>query len=288
MTVEFVMENLEKYTYPNIKKQIQSIEIKNPILAVSVRKDGNLIGLCLSEFDSSQSSSEIFSFYIDPDYRNTGIGNELLVKTEQILAQKGFEKVRVYYWSSWPSFQSTMHILKKQKYSEPEKLMHVFKTDIKRVVKIPWKKNIELPEGYEIIPWSWVSPDEKKEILAEQEFSPFFPEYLSPFQTEDKICFQTSLALKKDGNVIGWLMVYWNSPTTLEYNNLFIRKEFREGLKVPMEMIKKASLLQAEMGVPNILWSVGQENPLLEIYFDGKFGDYSDKATIYRSEKKLN
>jgi len=104
MTVEFVMENLEKYTYPNIRKQIQSVEIKNPILAVSVKKDDNLIGLCLSEFNSQKSSSEIFSFYIDPEYRNKGLGQELQIRTEQILAQKGFQEFISYFWSSWISF----------------------------------------------------------------------------------------------------------------------------------------------------------------------------------------
>lgn len=287
MTVEFVMENLEKYTYPNIKKQIQSIEIKNPILAVSVRKDDNLIGLCLAEYDSDQPVSEIFSFYIDPDYRNKGIGNEMLLKTEQILQHKGFKAISCYYWSSWPSFEATKHILTKQGYSEPEKLMHVFKTDIERVAKIPWKENVVLPEELEIVQWSWVSPDEKAELLNEQEINPFFPAYLSPFSHEDKIAYYTSLALKKNDKVVGWLMTYWNDRETLEYNNLFIKKEHRESLKIPMEMIKTASMLQVQQGVHNILWSVGQENPQLESYFDGKFGDYSDKATIYRSVKNL-
>ena len=287
MTVEFVMDNLEQYTYPNIRKQIQSVDIQNPILAVSVKKDEKLIGLCLSEFDSQKSSSEIFSFYIDPDYRNKGLGQELQIRTEQILAQKGFKEVIVYFWSSWSSFEPTKQILKKLNYSEPQKLMHVFKTDIERVVKIPWKEDIELPEGYEIVPWSWVSPDEKKDLLDEQEFHSFFPEYLSPFSSQDKIAFHTSIALRIHGKIAGWLMTYWNSPTTIEYNNLFIRKEYRESLKIPFEMIRKASILQVEQGVPNILWSVGQENPKLETYFDEKFGDYSDKATIFMAIKKL-
>ena len=106
MTVEFVTDNLEKYTFPNIRKQIQSIDIKNPILAVSVRKGNNIIGLCIAEFDDSQDHSEIFSFYLDPQYRNKGIGQELLNKTEQILSQKGFEEVRNYFWSSWESFSA--------------------------------------------------------------------------------------------------------------------------------------------------------------------------------------
>lgn len=165
MTVEFVMENLEKYTFPNIRKQIQSVEIKNPILAISVKSGEDLVGLCLSEFDSDQTASEIISFYIDPDYQHRGIGYEMLTKTEQILTQKGFSEVRVYYWSSWESFEATKHMLKKQGYSEPEKLMQVFTTDINRVVKIPWKKHVELPDGYEIVQWSWVSPDDKKALL---------------------------------------------------------------------------------------------------------------------------
>lgn len=287
MTVEFVMENLEKYTFPNIRKQIQSVDIKNPILAVSVRKDDNLVGLCLSEFNSSKNSSEIFSFYIDPAHRNEGLGQELQIRTEQILAQKGFTEVRCYFWSSWESFEVSKRILEKLNYSEPEKLMHVYKTDIKRVSHIPWKENVVLPEGYEIVQWSWVSPEEKKELKDEQEFKPFFPEYLSPFNSEDKIAFHTSLALKNKGSIIGWLMTYWNDSDTIEYNNLFIKKEFRESLKIPFEMIKKASLLQVEQGIPNILWSVGQENPKLEEYFDTKFGDFSDKATIYRAYKNL-
>ena len=196
MTVEFVTENLERYTYPNIRKQIQSIEIKNPILAVSVRKQNNIIGLCIAEFDLSQTYSEIFSFFIEPDYRNRGIGKELLNKTEQILSQKGYEEVRCYFWSSWESHEATRRILIDQNWSEPEKLMHVFRTDIERVSNIPWRKNVILPEGYEIIPWSWISPDDKKEIKDEQEFMPFYHESLSPFYHEDKIACHTSLGLK--------------------------------------------------------------------------------------------
>lgn len=287
MTVEFVTENLEKYTFPNIRKQIQSIDIKNPILAVSVRKNNDIIGLCIAEFDLGQSYSEIFSFYIDPEYRNKGIGQELLNKTEQILSQKGYEEMRTYFWSSWESHEATRHMLKAQNWSEPEKLMHVFRTDIERVSNIPWRKNVILPEGYEIVPWSWISPDEKKEIKDEQEFMPFYHESLSPFYHEEKIAFHNSLGLKFKGRVIGWLLTYWNSPTNLEYNNLFIRKEFRTGIKIPLEMIRIASMRQVEQGVPDILWSVGEENSLLEHYLDKKFGDYSDKATIFRAVKRL-
>lgn len=288
MTVEFVTDNLEKYTFPNIRKQIQSIDIKNPILAVSVRKENNIIGLCIAEFDDSQNHSEIFSFYLDPQYRNKGIGQELLNKTEQILSQKGFEEVRNYFWSSWESFEATKHIVEKQGWSKPEKLMHVFRTDIARVSNIPWRENIVLPEGYEIIPWSWVSPDEKKEIKEEQEFMPYFPDSLSPFYHEERLAYYTSLALKYKDKVVGWLLTYWNSPTTIEYNNVFIRKDFRLGMKMPLEMIRIASMKQVEQNVPDILWSVGKENRLLEQYLDKKFGDYSDKATIYRATKKLN
>ncbi len=288
MTIEFVRENLEKYTFPNIRKQIQSIDIKNPILAVSVRKDNNIVGLCIAEFDDSKSYSEIISFYIEPEFRNEGIGQELLNKTEQILSQKGFREVRTYFWSSWESTESTKHILEKQEWSEPEKLMHVFRTDIARVSNIPWRDNVILPEGYEIIPWSWVSPDEKKEIKDEQEFMPFFSESFSPFYHEDRLAYYTSLGLKYNDKVIGWLLTYWNSPATIEYNNVFIRQEFRLGIKIPLEMIRIASMKQVEQNVPDILWSVGEENSLLEQYLDKKFGDYSDKATIYRSSKGLN
>lgn len=288
MTVEFVMENLEKFTFPNIKKQIQSVEINNPIMAVSVSRNETMIGLCIAEFNSSKNYSEIFSFYIDPKYRNSGIGKEMLNKIEQVLKQKGFNEVRCYYWSSWESALATEQILRNQNWESPVKLMNIFTTDIKRVMKIPWKDNIELPQTYKIIPWSWVNPDEKKEIQNEQAFLPFYPEYLSPFKNEEKIAFHTSLALKFQNKIIGWLMTYWNSADTLEYNNLFVKKEFREGLKIPMEMIRKASILQAEQGVSGIIWSVGHENQLLEQYFDRKFGEYCDKSTIFASIKKLN
>lgn len=287
MTVEFVMENLEKYTFPNIRKQIQSVDIKNPIMALSVTKDDNIVGLCISEFDSANKYSEIFSFYIDPAHRNSGIGSELLRKTEQILRQKGFEELRCYIWDSWESSEATKKMIVKQGWGEPQKLMQIFKTDTKRVVNIPWKENIELSKDYEIIPWSWISPEEKKEIQDEQEISEFYPEYLSPINHQERIAFHTSLALKFKKKVIGWLMVYWNSPDTLEYNNLFIKKDYRESLKVPMEMIRKASLLQVEQGVPNILWTVGHENPKLEEFFEKKFGDYGDKAIIYGASKRL-
>lgn len=288
MTVEFVMENMEQYTFPNIRKQIQSIDIKNPILAVSVKNEDKIIGLCISEFDSSQSYSEIFSFYIDPEYRNQGIGKELLNKTEQILTRKGYEEVRAFYWSSWESFGATNHIVTRQNWSPPQKLMHVFKTDIARITKIPWRENIHLPEGYEIVPWAWISPDEKKSLADEQVFMPFFPDHLSPFYHEDKIAHHTSLALKYKGLITGWLLTYWNSPSTIEYNNLFIRKEYRLGIKIPLEMIRIASMKQVEQGVPDILWSVGEENVLMEQYLDKKFGNYSDKSTIYTSSKKLH
>ncbi len=287
LTIEFVKENLEKYTFPNIRKQIQSIEIKNPILAVSVRNNNDIVGLCIAEFDFSQPCSEIISFYLDPEFRNQGIGQELLNKTEQILRQKGYEEVRTYFWSSWESFKPTKHILKKQAWSEPEKLMDVFRTDIGRISEIPWRENVQLPEGYEIVPWSWVSPDEKKEIRDEQEFIPFYDEAYSPFLHTEHLAYYTSLALKFRDKVIGWLLSYWNSTSTIEYNNVFIRKEYRVGIKIPLEMIRIASMKQIEQNVPDIIWSAGQENTLLERFLDRKFGLYSEKATIYRASKML-
>jgi GNAT superfamily N-acetyltransferase len=287
MTLEFVMENLEKYTFPSIHKQIHAVEITNPIIAVSARKDGDLIGMCLVNYEPEMSHCEIISFYIEPRFRDQGLGSLLLEKTERILEHKGFEQVRTFFWSSWESVESTRHMLKKQEWEEPVKLMQLFRTDIEGLKKIPWRENVDIPEDYAIVPWSWISPYEKKIIREEQDFLAFYPEHLSPFLNQNKIDYHNSIALKYKGKVVGWHMSYWYSPTTLEYSNLFIRKEHRTGMKVPLEMIRRASMMQIEQGVPEVIWLVGLENPNLEEYFESKFGEWCKKIEIFRSVKSL-
>lgn len=287
MSVEFVMENLEKYTFPSIHKQIHAVEIRNPIIAVSARESGDLAGLCLINYEPDKSHCEIISFYIEPEFRNKGLGVRLMEKTEQILAHKGFELVRTFFWSSWESVEATRYMLASQDWNEPVKLMQLFRTNTEGLKNIPWRENVDLPEGYSILPWSWISPYEKNIIKEEQEFLSFYPEHLSPFLNEEKIDYHNSIALKFKGKVVGWHMSYWYSPSTLEYSNLFIRKEHRTGMKVPLEMIRRASMLQIEQGVPEVIWLVGLENPALEEYFENKFGKWCEKIEIFESVKEL-
>lgn len=86
-----------------------------------------------------------------------------------------------------------------------------------------WSREAVLPASYVIAPWVSLTPEERRTLQQSQENERWIPENLIPFHFEKNLEPRTSLVLRREERVVGWLLTHHLDSTTLEYSNLFVR-----------------------------------------------------------------
>ena len=228
--------------------------------------------------------AELLSLFVQAEYRNQGIATNLLNKIEQILAQRGCQKVTIVYMTGKPTTPVLEHLLQKYHWSKPESRMLVCKTDI-RILNAPWIEMYEkLPSSFTIFPWCELTDRERATIQKQQEQENWIREDLIPFKYEQDMEALTSLGLRYQGQVVGWLISHRIAPDTIRYSCGWVKEDLQK-TGCLLALIVKASKRQARAKIPNALWSVPVEFAN-KVRFDQFMRDYFSSVAETRGAFK--
>lgn len=288
ISLKEIIDKYEHFTFPNIRKKAINVGLLDPLLSVIARRNDKIAGMVIAEFNKHKPAAEIVSLYIDPQYRNKGLASRLLKLTEENLAKSGYKRARMILWSNWNSFELGKRLLNKNGWSHLFEIMIIVRATIDSSAELNWELTDDvLINQYEILPWVNISSQLKKELATDQERNNIFPPYLSPFQKENKIEKQCSLGVVMKGIIIGWNICYRQNRDTVEYNNLFIREEYRKS-GLAQHLILKSVKLQRENNIPNIIGVFDVENVPVYEWYSKKMEKFLTSSTkIYQSYKDL-
>ena len=262
ITYNHVIEKIESLTFPPIRKKMQIMPLHEPYTGVWALKDKQIIGLILAD-KSPAGISEIFSFFVVPDERNKRIGSQLLILIENSLRNQGIQQVQTRYRSDWGSLAVIERMLKTNGWENPLLIRVIAEIDIRHFIDTPWPK-VKLPSDYTLFNWNELTKADRSAIdlmIKNKEVPPEF----NPYQNPDKIFLPVSFGLRNKGVIIGWNIVYSLSDETKEYNNLFIRKEFRK-LGHAITLIHRSTGEQYKLNIPKATWLINADNePTLKI-----------------------
>ena len=271
-----VFEKLDRLTYPSLKQHWQYQQPQGELIGIVAKTQDRNVGLIVAEIDRSTPQAKILSFFVLPQYRQQGIGTELMQRLTDFLSlQCG--QITVEYRATDLTELALESILARQKWRSPKTTFTLVKTDIK-IAQAPWLYKYPLPNSFTIFPWTKLTATEKAELAQRRDYPPS----LSPLTKDPRLESLNSLGLRYRGKIIGWCLTHRIDKDTIRYSTLYVEPKFQKlgrGISLVAEAIKR----QMNHGnIPYGKWSIAPDNHLMSRFNRRHLLPYS----IFASESR--
>lgn len=254
------------FTFPLYHANLKALGPGSPTVAIGASEGDTPLGLGLA------TDNTILSIFVKEERRNEGIGTRLLEQLECALAERGCEKAHVSFLSGQPGAPAFARLLEKRMWSAPVAHMLICRSGT-NMRHAPWLRFDTVPPPYTITPWAEVTDEEIREIDRTHAEDPWIPAELVPSIQEKDFEPINSLALRRDGTIVGWLICHRIEPDTIRYTTSFVRKDIQSmGRVVPL--YAQAVRLQISAGVFKGVWAVPYHHPRMINFAKKHFGPY--------------
>lgn len=191
--------------------------------------------------------AEVICFFIDPQHRHQGLALRLFSALEQELPKDGTQLVLFAYPTGTPNTLAIEQLLKKAQWTEP-KVIHIHCRFDGPIFNPPWlNRQEQLPEGFQIFPWSDLQPFERERLIHQEKHN-LIPREVSPFREEEKIELLNSFGLRHMGDIIGWMITHRLNDDTIGYTSLYILRKWQYS-GIAIELLRTAILSQKQSTV---------------------------------------
>lgn len=266
-----VIQQFNNLTFPRLNQQATARKFNEPLVIVVARNAQQYIGATVIELHPN-GIAKLLSWYVLPPFRGLGIGKELLIQTEKVLHKNKFVSINLNYRSDWTNATTFEYILEKRKWETPKTLTYFCKSSMDIIIDAPWMHKLQLPKGMELFLWKEVTQKEKQEILHKKQTQNWYPNVLSPFQHENKMDLATSVGLKYEGEIIGWMITHRLKSDTVEFTAAFVDQNAlggglrKQSLFLPI-LAKSLNYLK-EDGSKYGIWQMQVDNPSIQKFVD--------------------
>ena len=291
MTVATAVRDYESLTFPSIRKQSANRSITEPLVTMAASSGERFVGLGLAEVFPRGDRARILSLYVQPEHRRRGVGTALLAHLERALTQENCARVTLFYRSHWSSVPAIERLLEKRGWTPPRAHLLIGKTTTERIAEAPWLYESRLSHGLSVVPWTELSAEAAAAIRRrqEEEEGGWYPRMLNPFQVEDRIEGLNSLALRRDGEVVGWMITHRTAPDTIQYTSLFLDPELQgQGCGLPLLAEAVRRQVEAAEEIPNGIFQVAVGNRAMTAFLNRHLRTYLNAIKeLRRSHKRL-
>lgn len=245
-------------TYPKIQNRWSRKAPRGKLVGIVAEVSTKQVGLILADVFSIQPNqppeAEVISLFVLPQYRNQGIGRNLIEKLEAGLIRLGCTQMNVTYKST-PITTSILEPLLKQQNWQPPKISFLLgKTTTEKVSQAPWVRKYPLSDKFTVFPWHELTNADKQQI---QTFD--YPASLNPFGNIPAEPLN-SLGLRYQNQLIGWMVTHRVASDAIRYSTMFVDNKFQRMARA-ISLLSQSILLQAESSVPYCLFAVADDNP---------------------------
>jgi len=275
------IEAYERLTFPILRCLLQSVSEEESIVAITASEQDLPIGLALAVLLDDETA-DLLSIFVEPAYRCTGVGTALLMRLTDELSDRACTKINLTYTARKPTTPALERVLQKCEWVTPQPRMVVCKGKVEPMMAAPWAQRYgHLPAAYQIVDWQAITLEERQIISNQQAIQPWIPEDLVPFQHEKDLEPLNSLALRYQGQVVGWLVNHRLNPTTIRYTCSFVRKDLqRMGRIIPLYI--EAAKRQIQVGVTNAIWTTPLVHQGMVNFIHHHWVPYLDELTETR------
>jgi GNAT superfamily N-acetyltransferase len=172
------------------------------------------------------AGARLLAITVARTHRRMGVGKSLLAAVEHSLARRGISELKcTYALREDTGLGAVESMFREGNWSAPEMTMLQCRAD-NALLDAPIIRELPpLPREYRLCDWVDVSESERGLIIERQRLKPWYPEDLDPFHFEPELEVMNSLALRYNGDVVGWLLTHSTTPTIIQYRCLFVRPD---------------------------------------------------------------
>ena len=273
-------------TYPIWRTRLQQPESKESIVAVGVEVNSQPVGLAIASLVFHTDKAQIVSIYVLPEYRQQGIGGSLLHSLSRELQRRGCRQIELIYTAKVPTTVALEKLLTQQGWNMPQPRMLLCYSTTERLKKAPWLYSYRLPATFSIFPLVELTTQEYQTIQQRQARSPWYPENLSPFNSDLPVEPLNSLGLRYRGEIVGWMATHRIAPDTIRYTNLFVRQDLQKmGRAIPL--LAEAIKLQLKSNISHCTCATEVSNKSMVKFVRRRLRPFLTQVRESRQSHKL-
>lgn len=218
-------------TFPAYRPLLAALGSINPAtggrpVAHCATIDGRPAGLAVAELAPGEAAAaELFSLFVTADHRAQGIGTRLVEGLEADLRRHGASRLDAVYMTGKSAIAAIERIFEKRGFAPPERRKIVVRFTPEEAATTEWYGKARLPVGCEVFPWADLSPDELATLKRTHAETPWIDPDLEPWRMSDRFDPVSSVGMRKDGQVVGWVINHPIGPKLLCFTTSFMRRD---------------------------------------------------------------
>ncbi len=249
MTIDWLVKNMPTFLFPDLSKQ--QTRITKPFIGILALKGSQPVGLILASAETSQTIYRIHSFLVHPNFHRQGIGHTLLEKLTIIIRQRGGKQVEGIYRNHWQYTPAIQQLLIKQDWSKPQPQLVIANGQVSDALTF-FSKFGQPKHTFSFLSFTQLKKSDIDYIQNKQINTQWFDPDLSPFTAQSSIHSACSFLVKREGEIIGWIVSHQLRKDLNELTALFIDAQFRS-FKLTHLLIRTAFEKQLSLGIPRFL-----------------------------------
>lgn len=249
MTIGWLVKNMPSFLFPDLSKQ--QARITKPFMGILALKDQQPVGLILASSENTQTIYRIHSFLVHPNFHKQGIGNTLLEKLTLIVRQRGGQKIEGTFRGHWQYVPAVKQLLTNHQWTKPQPQLVIANGTVRDALTF-FSKFGEPKYTFSFLPFTQLKKSDLDYVLKKQTTTQWFDPDLSPLTAQSSIHPACSFLVKREGEIIGWIVSHQLRKDLNELTALFIDEAFRS-FKLTHLLIRTAFEKQLSLGIPRFL-----------------------------------
>lgn len=188
-------------------------------------EDGRPVGLAVAEIAPGDQAAELFSVFVVADHRGQGVATQLLEGLEHDLRRHGASRLDAVYMTGKPAIAAIERIFEKRGFPRPEQRKIVVRFTPEEAATTEWYGKARLPPGAEVFSWADLTPDELERLKRSHAEAPWIDPDLEPWRMSERFDPVSSVGMRKDGQVVGWVINHPIGPKLLCFTTSFMRRD---------------------------------------------------------------
>jgi len=252
--------------------------------------DGLPAGLLVISPDKDQKSGSIKSLFVDTPLRRMGVGRLLLEKAQEFASQSHWEKLGVTWFHDALFAADIEAFFKAMDFSAPKTTSTLFRAS-QALLEIACETRIrESAPGITMFAWAErTAADEvaMKELKEEHEINDGLH---MDGETFLPISEETSLGLRQDGRLAGWMIHHHVSADCVRYSSLWVSPVLiGRGFGISLAIASARRQHAVANEIPRFTFLVANKNDAMHRFMSRRFrGALDSTSKMLQSEKILN
>lgn len=217
-------------TFPAHRALLERLDSVNPRsggrpVACCARVGGEPAGLALAEVAAGEPVAELLSVFVAPAFRGQRVASRLLEGLESNLAAVGVTRIHAVYMTGRPSIPALERVFDRRGFSAPARRTVVVRFTPEEAATTEWYRRARLPAGADVFAWKDLTAADRDELRRSQAERPWIPPDLEPWRCDDRFDETSSVGLRKDGRVVGWVINHPIAQGMICFTTSFMRAD---------------------------------------------------------------